>query len=267
MKPLHAFLIGSLLLWGWLAVQWLHNDGATSSIAAPSPRNRIESSVHGSQRPASYRRTATHRKPIQRGFLVRPEELFIASDQEAERQYRKRQSKDLVDLLRAHTAEFEMQNPGLPPEAIANQGLLYLKGWADGVVRTAPDLVDELADELEKSLCDNEASDAILITISRAIIAIPELANSKGFDCLFSRRTREDVVVWTALDAWKRSGLPKSAAITTLERTAIDSRTRQRFMSADEVSQQSDRAVLSASDSAPDSDWAYGPTEARVGQK
>jgi hypothetical protein len=45
-------------------------------------------------------------------------------------------------------------------------------------------------------------------------------------------------VLWTALDAWSGSGLPKTEAIKRIEQTATDSRTIRRLLSPDEQRRQ-----------------------------
>lgn len=136
-------------------------------------------------------------------------------------------------LLRRQLAPLEkVRLPGGPEAAV--QGVMpYLLGWTDSVVRTAPDLMDELAGEIETTMCDHEASPASIMLMSRVVQQLPELGNPRGFDCVVARGT-EDVVLWDALDAWRKGALPKSAALERLERAATDERTRRRSIKWDD---------------------------------
>jgi hypothetical protein len=169
------------------------------------------------------------RKPLERTFVQRPTELFVATDAEAEARYRQAQSRDLLGLIRQQIAIAQRTNPGGHPEAIANQSLGYLQAWVDTVMRVAPDMVDELAAEVEGVLCADGAPPAERIAMSRVLMAIPELANPRGFDCAFAKHPEEDIALWYALDAWRASGLPRPAALDAIARAAQDERTLERL--------------------------------------
>ena len=124
---------------------------------------------------------------------------------------------------------FEKFFPEAGPEAAATQLRLYQKGLVDGILRTAPDLTDELAGLVEQTLCDPKTRPSQLVALARMFGDMPELASEKGFDCVFAQRSQEDVVLWSMLDAWRVSKLPRPPALVALERDAKDERTRARL--------------------------------------
>jgi hypothetical protein len=177
----------------------------------------------------------------QRAIVLRPLELVQARDDEAAaqlRHYERQQARDMVDLLMQRVQIAGHANPGDPEGAVvaANE---YLAGWVDGVIRTAPDLADELAEEVTTMLCGEGTPPAKSLAASRLGLQMPELATSEGLDCVFTRQLREgglteDVVLWAALDTWRTSGLPKTPALQAVEAAAKDERTRRRFLAPDD---------------------------------
>jgi hypothetical protein len=180
----------------------------------------------------------------QRAIVSRPLNLVQARSDEAARQlrhYERQQARDMVDLLmrRVHIAGHI--SAGDPEAAVAATNE-YLAGWVDGVIRTAPDLADELAEEVTAMLCEDEAPPAKSLAASRLGLQMPELATSEGLDCVFTRQLREgelteNVVLWAALDTWRTSGLPKTPALEAVEAAAKDARTRRRFLPPEDEAQ------------------------------
>ena len=197
------------------------------SSAPPAPARR-ESCPEASAEPLQRERRAEsrHTRAAQtRPFLIRPVEPCETKDEQADQRYRVQQARELTALLRMRAAVGEHGNPDAGPEAAANTANEYLSGWVDSVIRTAPDLLDELSAEINASLCADSTSDTELVVFSRAIRVMSELADSRGFDCVLAKHPGEDVVLWSALSAWSASGLPKSDALAKLERSATDPRT------------------------------------------
>jgi len=174
--------------------------------------------------------TAAAQRPIKRPYLVRPAELFVSADEQAVRAYRAQQAKELFGTVRRKLNMVRIMSPDPNPESLTVQVAEYLEGWTDGVVRGAPDLVDDFANEVQETLCARDPDPALLLVTFRMITSMPELGSAEAFDCIFSERTTEDNVLWSALDAWRASGLPKSEALAALERRVTDSRTRERFL-------------------------------------
>jgi len=117
----------------------------------------------------------------------------------------------------------------LGPEAQVRLVTEYLHGWLDAVMRTAPDMTDELAMELEKLFCAPDADEATLLVAFEITMGMPELASEKGFDCIFLKRKVEDVVLWRGLDAWRQTDLPLPSSLARIQKSAQDQRTRDRF--------------------------------------
>jgi hypothetical protein len=117
------------------------------------------------------------------------------------------------------------------PEASANMVRTYIQGMADTVRQTSPAARSALAEEFTQRLCGEDLRDAELITMAYLALELPDIASSRGFDCVFSRRgKREDAVLWSMLDAWRHSGQEKTATIAEIERTAVDPRTQRRLL-------------------------------------
>jgi hypothetical protein len=210
-------ICGAIGFWGGRATK----PAAAERSAAPAAS---KTGAATKQRAAS-----KPQRTVERPFVVRPAELFVATDPVAEVRYRQEQSKDLVALLRHQVALAELRNASGDPEAIANQALSYLQGWSDTVTRIAPDMLNELASEIEGVYCHAGSKPAESIVMSRVLMGLPELANARSFECAFAKHTAEDAALWHALDAWRASGFPKTAQLAEIERNAKDGRTRERL--------------------------------------
>jgi hypothetical protein len=158
-----------------------------------------------------------------------------ARAEDAEAVYRAATAHDLINALRQRVAAGERHNP-IPgnPEAAANQVALFLDGFATALIRVAPDLVDEIAADVQSSLCSTRTSSAELITLSRLLEKMPEFANAEGIDCVLRNHPEEGIVLWEALSAWQISELPKSELIARIEASAQDERTQRRFLARGE---------------------------------
>jgi hypothetical protein len=218
--------LGAGIAIGVLAGRWVWHE--PRPMAPPAAAEAAEAPAARSTEGPRRDRQAPRRK-LDRPFLVRPAELCVATDHEAERRYRVQQSRELVDLLFVQLGMFEKFFPDAGPEAAATQMRLYQKGLADAIMRTAPDLTDELADQIEQTLCDPQARASQLASLARLFGDIPELASERGFDCVFGQRAEEDVVLWSMLDAWRVSKLPRPPSLIALERDTKDGRVRERL--------------------------------------
>jgi hypothetical protein len=135
----------------------------------------------------------------------------------------------LVELLRQKARLAEKTQGHAGPEAVANALGPYMAAWADAVVRTAPDLADELAAEMERTLCAADTSDAQSVVVSRAIAYMPELGNGSAFGCV-AARGKEDAVLWSALDAWRLGTSPMTPELQALASASKDERTLRRLI-------------------------------------
>jgi hypothetical protein len=213
-------LIVVLLLWRPGGAE--RQGDARATTAAPVAAPAV------AQPNAKFATHTTH--TIKRPFLIRPPDLYVESSQEAARRYRREQAKELFGTVKAKLVEVRVMSPDKNPEALAAQMMEYLFGWVDGVVRAAPDLVDEFASEVQDTLCTRDQDPALLLTTFKLVSTMPELATGEAFDCVFAHNKKEDVVLWQALDAWHATGLPKSDAIAEIERDATDQRTRMHML-------------------------------------
>lgn len=169
-------------------------------------------------------------------------EVVNEEEREAEATYRQEQSKEVFDGMMEH---FKIAAKAMPgnPEVIATSLRMYQVGVAETLVRAAPELVPELAKQIESSMCEAGASDAQLMVMAQLAGEVPELASGRGFDCIFQKRKGEDLVLWRTLDAWKQSGMPRTPGIEQLERSATDERTRLRLKDQDPVEELTARSA------------------------
>ncbi len=172
--------------------------------------------------------------------------LAAAKEPSPEQQYRREHAKGLIDLLRTKEAEMAARPHLNEAEQITAEVLPYMMGVADTIVKTSPEIVDELADEIDSTLCDPSARDSRKLLMVRLTMALPDTASSRGYDCVFSRESAEDIVTWTALDALRATDLPKSSAIERLEQVATDERTLRRFNSDFDVERRERTATVAS---------------------
>jgi hypothetical protein len=228
-KPVLALVTGGALCFA--------AGSAFATMVQPRSASEVSAAaVGGAQDCAGRIQSASQPKRahrIERPFLIRPDESCAAADPESEQRYRAQQSRELMELLSWRIKAANPMGLELNAEAVANQLTPYVTGWADALVRTAPDLADELAAEIQTVMCDRHANPSQLIVMSRVVKQLPELGNARTFDCIIER-DEEDAVLWEALDAWRVSSLPKTPGMDRLEQATTDERTRQRLVKRSE---------------------------------
>jgi hypothetical protein len=123
-------------------------------------------------------------------------------------------------------------------ESRANQLRPFVHGLAEGIRQTRPDLLKALAEDFNERLCqDGGMSDDKTILLSYLATHLPEMVDNRGLDCFFTRANgKEDASLWHMLDAWRGTGLPKTAALARVQASASDQRTIRRFMTPEEES-------------------------------
>jgi hypothetical protein len=105
----------------------------------------------------------------------------------------------------------------------------YLRGMVAGL-RSNPELLTQVGEALAERTCSHPQSDLELVMVSQMVMAAPEvLAAPRTFDCALSGRTKEDVPLWSLVDAWRASGKPMPAAIAAIAASATDERTTRRL--------------------------------------
>jgi hypothetical protein len=119
-------------------------------------------------------------------------------------------------------------------ETRAGKVLPYLGGVLNGALQADPGMRSAFSEEFTSSLCERTLGDDQMISVAHMALALPDIATESGFECFFSK-AKEDVPLWTMLDAWRHSGLPKTPAIARLQTSATDSRTARRFLSDEEA--------------------------------
>lgn len=233
----HGWLRGAGLLLLGVGVGW---------FARPRPAPAMDPrAAEASQRRDDLERDAAEsRGPrkvgrIERPFLIKPDTLYTPSDDAREQEYLEKQSHELVDLLTDQLDAFETVHPAAVPEAVANQWFDYQSGLFDGVIRTAPELVEALSDRVEQKMCDPSGKPSHQIALARLIRNMPEVGSERAFDCVFSR-TGEDLVLWSMLDAFATTGQPKPPALLRLEQTSTDPRTLRRLKGHEQYAPSSD---------------------------
>jgi hypothetical protein len=128
----------------------------------------------------------------------------------------------------------ESQRGTDPAEARADAVLPYLSGVLNGALQADPGIRGAFAAQFTSALCERTLADDQAISVAHIALALPDVASDSGFECFFSK-AKEGVPLWTMLDAWRRSGLPKTPAIARLQASATDSRTTRRFLSDEEA--------------------------------
>lgn len=201
---------------------WPTDDGAPKGQFGSAAANDAESLLRvtsigrgaGSSRPGAAEQDA--------GVPAEP-----SSDQTVQRADR------LVEMLNHRVRTF------LPPdenpdgvEGVANATDEYLHGWADALEVGAPALIPGTAREIDRQLCDADLSDAQAVVYLRLALRMapprgPSLEH--GLRCVLRRRTQEDIVLWTALDAWSKSNLGAAPEWSAWAERAVDPRTIRRF--------------------------------------
>lgn len=201
------------------------------------PHSHITLADALSSRPASGPRPKVPR----RGVIKAPLELAEVPDAKSVAELQRSeqlQAEDVVSLLRGQVRKAAATlPPGASPESAVAGVDGYLSGWVDAMVRVAPTLADDLAGEVESELCDPESKPEELMLFARLGRRMPELMNSAGMQCLFSRHGEEDVVTWEALDALKASALPAPPALGQFAQRAHDERSLRRLHELDPEAQ------------------------------
>lgn len=255
--PLMLLVGAAILLLGY-ATGRLSTRGAQPAAKAcqdPSPLRGAAETV-GAQRAHGPKHGPKYR-PVRRPFLVRPVELFEPTDEKAELRYQHQQAQEIMKLMRLNLSHQRALTRADSAEGIATSISAYMHGLADALIRTAPDLVDAMAGELEQAMCEPNTDPAELIAVSQLIARLPELANEKSFECVFKLHAEEDAVLWQALDAFNVTGMPKPQALLELAQTSTDPRTHKRLLDRAQREQAAAEALAHAGEPTPPD--PYGP--------
>jgi hypothetical protein len=158
-----------------------------------------------------------------------PNEESVPSREATELAFREQQATVLVDNLVGRLNALGRSLGEENPEALVAQVSGYSMGAVDALLRVSPEVTGQVSEQIEQRLCDANAKDTELLLLTQIAGGTTGVASSAGVDCVLKRRSKEDLVVWSTLDAWRASGLPKTEAIAELESRAIDKRTLGRL--------------------------------------
>jgi hypothetical protein len=105
----------------------------------------------------------------------------------------------------------------------------YIQGILMALRSTNPGLIGALRDELTERACDHPQSDLELTMLSRMMLNDSDLGSPRIFDCALRGRKKEDVVLWSMMDAWVAAGRPKTEVMAGIAAFAADARTVDRL--------------------------------------
>ena len=117
------------------------------------------------------------------------------------------------------------------PEAHANAADLYLKGWAETLSDVDPTMVSPVLARISRALCDEHLSDGETLVLMRAGFYFIHRAAplQEGLQCILRQRTREDIVLWTALRLWQAARFDRTSEWEQWRVSASDRRTQRLF--------------------------------------
>jgi len=225
-KPLRriAFVVAAAIALSTVALLWRPRP-APATPHAPSPSMKASAALLPPSSPVPARV-----KP--RPALASMANASANDDAEpAAASEPERSARELFAMLTAHVDMLARLDPAGSPESAVDQTGTYLYGSLDAVRIARPELLGELSRRIERSLCDARSTPARLGMAARMILHAPDLGTARGFECFFTRHQVEDALLWSALDAWRASGLPRAEALARIERHATDEQTRRRFLS------------------------------------
>jgi hypothetical protein len=112
-------------------------------------------------------------------------------------------------------------------EATANSMIPHMQGVIMALRSVDPELIKEVQADMSQRMCDGEPTDMEIMLFAKSVVVDPAIATAGSLECALSRRAREDIVMWTLLDAWRTAGAPPIPSTAALRRSATDERTRQ----------------------------------------
>jgi hypothetical protein len=119
-------------------------------------------------------------------------------------------------------------------ESVGNMMEGYLLGALTTVKVMNPEAYRELQTGIADHVCGNIRGDVELMMVAKMMIIDPGVGSPRALDCAFARHQKEDVLLWTLLDAWKGTGQVATQTLREIQGRAVDERTKLRFLSRDE---------------------------------
>jgi hypothetical protein len=151
---------------------------------------------------------------------------FALERQRAERQ---RHARSILDSLRLKLLNLAPVAGNVGIEAAGNAMVPYIQGSLATLRTISPETINELRDALADRACDHVQTDIEEMFTAHMVLADRDLGAPRTFDCMLRDRKKEDVVLWTALDAWKVAGRPQVPSIADITSAASDPRTVRRL--------------------------------------
>jgi hypothetical protein len=140
----------------------------------------------------------------------------------------KEKSQAILADLNKRVLNLNLPSEGSGPEMAANVMTPFLEGMMTSVRAMNPEMVGYLREEFAKDLCSRTQSIDQVMVFSRLVVIEPQLGSRDAFNCLLKTHGKEDVVLWSILDAWNVTGRPAVEGIAHLQ-SATDERTRRRL--------------------------------------
>jgi hypothetical protein len=127
-----------------------------------------------------------------------------------------------------------------PLEWQVNQMADYLMGMIQAVRAINPEVFVSLRNSLADGIChDGFDSDRDLLLFSRLAVMEASIGSPRAIDCALKRHNKEDVVLWSLLDAWNASGRPPISALSSIQPS--DERTQRRLAPPEEMATREER--------------------------
>jgi hypothetical protein len=189
------------------AVEGAAVETSTARAPSPVPRGKPWNAV-----------VATHELP------AKPD----PSDEEAVRTYRAEQAKLVVKGLRSLGVKPEARRfPSVL--AASTQVWPYVEGWMSAIQTVSPEVLEDVGNEIEASLCDPATQPIQQMLLVRMGEHDPLFVSQRGLGCTVERYTKgggtADHVLWKALESWKDANLPVTPELEQLARAQGDERT------------------------------------------
>jgi hypothetical protein len=113
----------------------------------------------------------------------------------------------------------------------------FVEGFAAALAGVDPSAVEAVASEVTESFCGKDPPKGDQrVMFAQLANSTPAVLTSEGLDCFLGQsKGTEDEGTWEMIQAWRASGMGKTAAITELEAKAQDPRTKNLFASTEQL--------------------------------
>jgi hypothetical protein len=136
-----------------------------------------------------------------------------------------RKANVLLDGVRLRMLNIVPNPEAIGIESVGNAMEPYVQGSLATLRAVNPELIGGLRDALVERTCAHPQTDVELMLAARMVLTDSDLGSPRIFDCALRGRKKEDVVLWTMLDAWRAAGRPNAQVISDITAFATDDRT------------------------------------------